>query len=75
MSAIGREWTHNVHREHVPGSIGLDGPCRLQTVAIIAPELALWATLCDLYADAATSLVGVAVAKQLSQGLATEMGG
>ena len=75
MSAIGREWTHNVHRERVPGSFGLDGPCRLQTVAIIAPELTLWATLCDIYADAATSLVGVAVAKQLPQGLATEMGG
>ena len=75
MSAIGREWTHNIHLERVPGSIGLDGPCRLQTVAIVATELTLWATLCDLYADAATSLAGVAVAKQLPQGLATEMGG
>ena len=71
MSAIGRERTHNVHRERVPGSTGLDGPGRLQTVTIIAPELTLWATLCDLYADAATSLVGAAVAKQLPQGLTT----
>ena len=62
MSAIGREWTHNVHQERVPGSTGLDGPGRPQTVAIVAPELTLWATLCDLYADAATSLVEVAVA-------------
>ena len=75
MSAIGREWTHNVHRELVPGSIGLNGPCRLQMVAIVAPELTLRATLCDLYANAAASLVGLAVAKQLPQGLATEMGG
>ena len=75
MSAIGREWAHNVHRERVPGPLGLDGPCCLQTVTIITPELTLWATLCDLYANAAASLVGVAVAKQLPQGLATEMGG
>ena len=59
MSAIGREGTHNVHRERVPGSAGLDGPGRPQTVTIVTPELTLWATLCDLYADAATSLVEV----------------
>ena len=75
MLVIGREWTHNVHRESVLGPLGLDGPCCLQMVTIIAPELTLWATLCDLYADAAASLVGVAVARQLPQGLATEMGG
>ena len=63
MSAIGREWTHNVHRERVPGSTGLDEPGRPQTVTIVAPELTLWATLCDLYADAANSLVEVAVAE------------
>ena len=59
MSAIGSEWTLNVDRERPPsGSLELDGPCRLQTVAIIAPELTLWATLCDLYADAADQPCG-----------------
>ena len=45
MSAIGREWTHNVHRESVPRSLGLDSPRGFLAVAIITPSLALWATL------------------------------
>ena len=75
MSAIGREWTHNINRERVPGPLGLYGSRCLQTVPIIAPELTLWATLSNRYADAAASLVGVAVAKQLLQSLASEMCG
>ena len=75
MSAIGREWAHNIHRERVPWSLGLYGSCGLQPVAIIAPFLALWATLGHLYADVAASLVGVAVAKQLPQSLASQVCG
>ena len=75
MSAIGREWAHNIHRERVPWSLGLYGSCGLQPVTIIAPSLALWATLGHLYADTAASLVGVAVAKQLPQSLASEVCG
>ena len=75
MSAIGREWAHNVHRERVPWSLGLYGSCGLQSVTIIAPSLALRATLGHLYADTAASLVGVAVAKQLQQSLASEVCG
>ena len=70
MSAIGREWTHNVHRERVPRPAGLYGPGCPQAVAVVALELTLWSALCDLYAETATSLVGIAVAKQLPQGLA-----
>ena len=47
----------------MPGSTGLDGPGRPQAVTVVALELTLWAALCDLYADAATSLVEVAVDK------------
>ena len=75
MSAIGREWAHNIDRERVPRPLGLYGPRGFQTVSIIAPYLALWATLSHLYADTAASLVGVAVAKQLPQSLAPEMCG
>ena len=63
MLAIGREWTHNVHRERVPQPAGLYGPGRPQAVTVVAPKLTLWVALCDLYADAATSLVEIAVAK------------
>ena len=48
MSAIGREWTHNVHRERVPRPAGLYGPGCPQVVTVVAPELTLWAALCDL---------------------------
>ena len=75
MSAVGREWTHNVHREGIPGASGLNRTRGFLAMAIIAPSLALWATLSHLKADAAASLVGVAVAKQLPQGLASEMCG
>ena len=63
MSAIGREWAHNVNRECVPRPFGLDGPCSFQAVAIIAPSLALWATLGHLCADTVASFVRVAVAE------------
>ena len=75
MSAIGREWTHNVHRERIPRPLGLYGPRSFQAVAIIAPSLALWATLGHLYADSAASFVRVAVAEQLPQSLASEVCG
>ena len=75
MSAIGREWTHNVHRESIPRPLGLYGPRGFQAVAIIAPSLSLWATLGHLYADSAASFVRVAVAEQLPQSLASEMCG
>ena len=60
MSAISREWTHNVHRERVPRPAGLYGPGCPQAVTVVAPELTLWAALCDLYAETATSLVEIA---------------
>ena len=63
MSAVGGEWTHNVHRESVPRSLGLYSPRGLLAVAIITPSLALWATLGHLYADSAASFVKIAVAK------------
>ena len=75
MSAIGREWAHNVYRERVPRPLGLYGPRSFQAVAIIAPSLALWATLGHLYADTVASLVRVVVAEQLPQSLAPEMCG
>ena len=75
MSAIGREWAHNIHRERVPWPLELYGSCGFQPMAMIAPSLALWATLGHLYADTAASFVGVAVAKQLPQSLASEVCG
>ena len=63
MSAISREWAHNVHRESVPQSLGLYSPRGLLAVAIITPSLALRATLGHLYADSAASFVRVAAAK------------
>ena len=39
-------------------------------MSMIAPQLALRATLGNLYAQAATGLIGVAVAEQLPQRLA-----
>ena len=63
MSAVGREWTHSVHRENVPRSLGLYSPRGLLAVAIVTPSLALWATVGHLYADSAASSVGIAVAK------------
>ena len=63
MSAIGREWTHNVHRERVPRPAGLYGPGCPQSVTVVAPELALWAALCDLYAETVTNLVEIVVTK------------
>ena len=75
MSAISREWAHNIDGERITRSLGLYGPRSFQTVPIIAPHLALWATLSHLYADTAASFVGVEVAKQLPQSLASEMCG
>ena len=51
----------------------VNGSCGLQPVTIIAPFLTLWATLGHRYTDTAASLVGVAVAKQLPQSLASEV--
>ena len=70
MSVIGRKRAHNVDRERIPWTSGLYGTCRLYTMAIIAPQLTLWATLGNLYAQAATGLIGVSVAEQLPQCLA-----
>ena len=39
-------------------------------MSIIAPQLTLWATLGNLYAQAATGLIGVSVAEELPQRLA-----
>ena len=69
MSAAGRG-AHNVNRECIPWALGLYGTGCFQTVPIIAPQLTLWAALSDLYAEAATGLVGIAVAKEFPQGLA-----
>ena len=73
MSVIGGKGTHNVDRERIPWTSGLYGTCRLYTMAIIAPQLTLWATLGNLYAQAASGLIGVSVAKKLSQRLAAQM--
>ena len=75
MSAIGREWAHHIIGERVPRPLGLYGPRSFHSVSIIAPHLALWATLSHLYSDTAASFVGVAVAEQLPQSLASEMCG
>ena len=65
MSAVGREWTHNVHRESIPWTFGLNSACGLLAVTIVTPSLALWATLGHLYADSTACLVKIAVAKEL----------
>ena len=65
MSVIGGERAHNVHRERIPWTSGLYGTCRLQTMSIIAPQLTLWATLGNLYSQAATGLIGISVAEEL----------
>ena len=70
MSVIGGRRAHNVHRESIPWTLGLYGTCRLQTMSIIAPQLTLWATLGNLYAQAATGFIGVLVAEELPQHLA-----
>ena len=70
MSVIGGKRAHNVHRERIPWSSVLYGTCRLQTMSIIAPQLTLWATLGNLYAQTATSLIGVSIAEELPQRLA-----
>ena len=75
MSAVGGEWTHNVHRESIPWTLGLNGACGLLAMTVVTPSLALWATLGHLYTDAAACLVGIAVAKEPPQGLAAEMCG
>ena len=75
MSAVGGEWTHNVQREGVPGTFGLNSACGLLAVTVVTPSLALWATLSHLYADSTACLVGIAVAKDLPQSLAAEVCG
>ena len=45
LSVVSGERSHNVHGEHAPWTPGLYGPRLLLTVAIIAPNLTLWATL------------------------------
>ena len=75
MPAVGGEWTHNVHRESVPWSLGLYSPRGFLAAAVITPPLSLWATLGHLYADSTASFVKIAVAKQLPQSLAPEMCG
>ena len=72
VSAVGREWSHNVHRESVPRASGLDTTRGLLAMAR-GYDIPLWQgglSLSHLNADAAASLVGVAVTKQLPQGLA-----
>ena len=75
MSAVGGEWTHNVHREGIPGTFRLNGACGLLAVTVVTPSLALWATLSHLYTDATACLVGIAIAEKPPQGLAAEMRG
>ena len=75
VSAVGGEWTHNVHRESVPWAFGLYGARGFLAMAIITPSLALWATLGHLNADSAACFVGIAVAKQLPQSLTAKMRG
>ena len=75
MSVVGGEWTHNVHRESIPWTFGLNSACGLLAVTVVTPSLALWATLGHLYADSTACLVGIAVAKELPQGLAAEVCG
>ena len=70
VSVIGGKRAHNVDRERIPWTLGLYGTCRFQTMATIAPQLTLWATLGNLYAQAATSLIGVSVAEEFPQRLA-----
>ena len=57
MSAVGGEWTHNVHRESIPWTFGLNSACGLLAVTVVTPSLALWATLGHLYADSTACLV------------------
>ena len=73
MSAVGGEWTHNVHREGIPWTFGLNSACGLLAVTVVTPSLALWATLGHLYADSTACFVGIAVAKELPQSLAAEV--
>ena len=42
-------------------------------MAIVAPQLTLWATLGNLYAQAATGLISVSVTEQLPQRLVAQM--
>ena len=75
MSAVGGEWTHNVHRESVPWAFGLYGARGLMAMAVVTPSLALWATLGHLYTDSTACFVGIAVTEQLPQSLAAEVRG
>ena len=67
------ERAHNVHREHIPWTLGLYGACRFQPMAIVAPHLTLWAALSNLDAEAATGFVRIPVAEEFPQGLTTKM--
>ena len=75
MSAVGGEWTHDVHREGIPWTFRLNGACGLLAVTVVTPSLALWVTLGHLYTDTTACLVGIAIAKEPPQGLAAEMCG
>ena len=59
MSAVGGEWTHNVHREGIPWTFGLNSACGLLAVTVVTSSLALWATLSHLYAYPTACFVGV----------------
>ena len=65
LAVVGGERSHNVNREHVPWPLGLDGPCRLLTVAIIATHLTLGTALGNFEANAATGFEVIAVAEKL----------
>ena len=65
MSVVGGERSHNVNRERVPWASGLNGPCRLLTVAIIATHLTLGTALRNFKANAATGFKIITVAEEL----------
>ena len=73
LSVVGGERPHNVYRERILWTLGLYGSCRLQPMAIIAPHLTLWATLSDLYAEAASGFVRIPVAEEFPQDLTAKM--
>ena len=72
VAVVWRKRSHNVNPERVPGAMGLDGTSRLLAVAIVGATLGT--TLRDLQADAAAGLVGVPVAEELQQCVATKVG-
>ena len=72
---IWRQRAHNVNGEGILWSLRLNGACCLLAMAVIGAQMALWAALGGLQADAATCFMGIAVTEEFPQSVAAEVGG